>query len=385
MKRKRISQNKVVHYLSSFFIFPALAGTVTGIIVFLFKLLAEFIMERSLDIYTFVGSNLVYLPHLMLGAAVLGMISRRFYELSRLSSGGGIPTAIAALRGQLPFKWIRTFICVYFSSMCTYLSGVPLDTEGPAVQIGTCIGRGVSRASPNGFKGSDRYIMTGGACAGIAVATGAPISGIFFALEDTHRRFTPTIFISAAVGVICGSVASGLMERLFGVSFSYFIIPKQVKLDFEHIWIILLIAILAVAINTAILFVYGRMNKLKNMIRGRLTKRMGGVLTVVLFMAVALCGVFFHDSVGTGHHLTDEVILRNRVWYLLVIAIILRGLFVPAASREHNGRNFRSSYSIRRDDRRVVRGCIDRSECDRRRILRLTCGYGNRSLPERGS
>lgn len=332
MKKNAHSKNKFLHYSISFFLFPAAAGTLTGAVVFFFKLLAERLMELSNEIYAFVAEKPIFIPLLLVGVCVIALASFAFYKLSHLSSGGGIPTAIAALRGLLPFKWIRTFFCVLASSVCTYLAGMPLDTEGPAVQIGACIGRGVSRTSSKKFKGSDRYIMTGGACAGIAVATGAPISGIFFALEDSHRRFTPTIFISASVGVICGIFSSKLLEKLFGISFSGFITPDQVKLEIKHAWIVILIALVAVLLNTVILFIFKSIKSKKEAFLTRMPKWTGALILIGLFVITALCGVFFRDALGTGHTLTNEIILGNRVWYLLAIAMILRSILVPSAS-----------------------------------------------------
>ena len=72
-------------------------------------------------------------------------------------------------------------------SLLSFLMGVPLGNEGPSVQIGTAVGRGTTRIALRKRFAWDRYSMTGGACAGFAVATGAPISGILFAVEEAHH------------------------------------------------------------------------------------------------------------------------------------------------------------------------------------------------------
>lgn len=331
MNRNPHSKNKFLHYTISFFLLPAAAGLITGGFVFCFKLLAEHIMDLSHDIYHFVGEHPIYTTLLVPGVCAVAVLAMLFKRIDPASSGGGIPTAIAAMRGILPFKWIRTLICVFFSSLCTFISGVPLDNEGPSVQMGACIGRGVSKLTGKRFKGADRYVMTGGACAGIAVATGAPISGIFFALEDSHRRFTPTLFISASVGVFCGVFSASLLERICGISFSHFLIPEQAALDFQHIWIVILIAVMAVVINHGILFAFECSKKVKERITA-ISPFARKLTFAASFVIMALCGVVLPDLLGTGHHLTDEVILGNRVWYILVIAIVVRGIFISAAS-----------------------------------------------------
>lgn len=57
--------------------------------------------------------------------------------------------------------------------------------------------------------------MTGGACSGFAVATGAPVTGLLFALEEAHKRFTPMIFLMAMSSVLFGVTASNLWSMLF--------------------------------------------------------------------------------------------------------------------------------------------------------------------------
>lgn len=315
----------------SFIILPAIAGTVTGALIFVFKLVAENVMELSRKIYIFAGDNPIYTPLILLGAAALAMFAIFLTKTAPVSSGGGIPTAIAALRGLFPFKWLRTVFCVFFSSLCTFLGGVPLDNEGPSVQMGTCIGRGVCSVSGKRYRGADRYVMTGGACAGIAVTTGAPISGIFFALEDSHRRFTPTIFMSATVGVISGVLSSSVLSNLTKVNFSLFRVPVQSSLKLSHIWIVVIISLFAAVINIGILGLFDRFKKL-DLIIGKKRPYLRRLIFVGLFVLMALVGILLPDALGTGHHLTDEIILNNRTWYILIALICLRGLFTAAAS-----------------------------------------------------
>ena len=74
------------------------------------------------------------------------------------------------------------------NSYIAFFTGLPLGNEGPSVLIGTALGRGTNNLF-NRTPAWDRYVMTGGAAAGFAVATGAPATGIIFALEEVHKRF----------------------------------------------------------------------------------------------------------------------------------------------------------------------------------------------------
>ena len=329
----------IKRYAVSFVLLPSLAGVVTGAFIFFFRLIAEKSMALSEKVYTLVRANPEFIPLLIGGTALFGIAASGLNKLAPISSGGGIPTATAILRGLMPFEWIRTLICVFFASICTFLVGIPLDNEGPSVQIGTSIGRGISDLAGSRHKGADRYIMTAGSCAGISVTTGAPLSGIFFALEDSHRRFTPTIISSAAAGVICGVFTSHILMAVTGVSFTLFDIPVQPIFEFRHIWIVFVVGIIAAIINFGVLFLFESMDK-HQFILHRIPRTLR---YVILFVIVALCGLILPDALGTGHTLTDEIILGKAIWYLLPILLIVRaglttsvcaaditgGLFIP--------------------------------------------------------
>lgn len=63
-----------------------------------------------------------------------------------------------------------------------------------------------------------RYQVTGGACTGLAVAFNAPLTGMAFAFEEAHKRFTPEVFICAFSSVIAGLLARTAICAAAGVT-----------------------------------------------------------------------------------------------------------------------------------------------------------------------
>ncbi|MBO5126537.1 MAG: chloride channel protein, partial [Clostridia bacterium] len=161
-------------------LFSGIAGAGTGVLIFLFKLCAGAVIDLSGDLYASVRETPAFLPLLIGGAALLGLAASVILRKIPDCRGGGIPTAIAIVKGLIPFHWVKSIVFVFTSAMLTYLCGVPLGNEGPSVQMGTAVGRGIVRKYP----AWNRYIMTGGACAGFAAATGSPLTGILFAFEE---------------------------------------------------------------------------------------------------------------------------------------------------------------------------------------------------------
>ena len=182
MKSKDSSEAKTK--LIPYILFPMLIGVLSGILIFLFKLGASTVMRWSGQVYELVRQNPKYLPLFIVGAAMLGIVSALILTFAKECRGGGIPTAIASIRGLIPMKWGQGIFALYASALLTFFAGVPLGNEGPSVQMGAAVGKGSSRLSGKNKLAWERYFMTGGACSGFAIVTGAPLSGIMFALEE---------------------------------------------------------------------------------------------------------------------------------------------------------------------------------------------------------
>lgn len=315
-------------YFIPFIALPALAGAFTGCVVFFFRLAASFVMKWAEDIFAYARTHHAFIPLLLLGVLSVAVLSVLLTNYSVMSRGGGIPTAIAALRGLLTFRWLRTLLCVFFSSLLTFFARLPLGNEGPSVQMGTSVGRGVSLLGGKKYRAAERYVMTGGACAGFAAATGAPISGIFFALEDAHRRFTPTIILAAASGVLSGVGVCSLLGYLIPLPTQRFALPQLPVIPFRMVWAVALIGVAAALVNILVLWLYRALQKLweRTNVMHRTTR------IVALFLLTAAVGLALPGVLGTGHDLTDSILSGDVSWYLLLALLALRALFTLSAS-----------------------------------------------------
>ena len=162
-------------------------------VIFGFKYIAKMIEHYSKTIYELAKKSFVYIILVFVSLILLSLIMYFVHKKIPETKGGGIPKSEGVLRGTLKFRSFLTLIGTFFGSMISYMAGVPVGTEGPSVLIGTSVGDLCNKATKKD-KALGRYIDTGGAAAGFAVATGAPLSGILFALEEIHKRFTPMLF-----------------------------------------------------------------------------------------------------------------------------------------------------------------------------------------------
>lgn len=309
-------------------LYSSVAGVFTGALIFAFKFTADRVIALSGVLYDTVRANPSYLPLFLLGAALLGLCAALILRFVPDCRGGGIPTAIAILRGLISFRWIRSILFVFTSAMLTYLGGVPLGNEGPSVQMGAAAGRGAVRLFARREPAWDRYIMTGGACAGFAAATGSPLSGIFFAFEEAHRRFSPMIFMSAAMAVLSGSVVMQSLCTLSGMDYALFRFEISAVLPLSYLWAPIVVGLVAGFTAAAFTVVY-------RWILHRIHHLSGVPFTVkiiVIFVAVALIGFFSADCVGSGHGLVESLMEGGGVWYWLPVIFLVRALILMIAN-----------------------------------------------------
>ncbi len=220
--KKRIAKqhNKKKGSLYRNFVELVTVGSVTGVfaglVVTLFNILVHHGEEISRDIYAYVRLHPAFLPlllaALLVGAFLLGVA----VNLSSVIRGCGIPQAEGATRGVVPLKWWRELTLMFAASLASVFMGLSIGAEGPSVLIGASAGDGVSSTLKRDQM-IRKYQITGGACAGLAVASNAPLTGMAFAFEEAHKRFTPEVFICAFSSVIFGILTRTFIYKLLGL------------------------------------------------------------------------------------------------------------------------------------------------------------------------
>ena len=316
-------------YIKNFLVpclfFSAAAGIGTGILIFLFKLCASFVISLSSDLYAAVRANPHYLPLLICGAALIGLTASFVLRKVPDCRGGGIPTAIAILRGLVTFHWLKSIVFVFFSAMLTYLCGVPLGNEGPSVQMGTAVGRGVVLKNP----AWNRYIMTGGACAGFAAATGAPLTGIFFAFEEAHRRFSPILFLVASIAALASSVTMQVFCSLTDMEYALFLFDPEAVLPTGLFWTAIVIGLI-VGLCAAVFTKSYRW--IRHFVRKNLKNIPFTLKIVAIFASVSVIGFFSESCIGSGHSLVDELMEGHGTWYLMIVYFCVRAILLLIAN-----------------------------------------------------
>lgn len=198
-----------------------LTGLLAGLVVTLYALLAHMTEEFAQGYYGFFRDHPAFLPllfaALFVGAVVVGG-TLRFLPMIK---GSGVPQIEGASRGVIKLKWFRSLTGTFAASLFTIFMGLSAGSEGPAILIGGACGNGVSDLLKRNAT-VRRYQITGGACAGLAVAFNAPLTGMAFAFEEAHKRFTPEVFACAFSSVVTAVLTRNLLYWAMGLEIGAF-------------------------------------------------------------------------------------------------------------------------------------------------------------------
>lgn len=329
MQDKKI-KHKIQNIIWPCVVFAGIVGAITGVIVFAFRVISEYVIDLSRAIYHFAGEHPQYIPLVVLGAVLVAAVVSFFLTYSPHSRGGGIPTAVALIRGLITFHWLRNLIFVFTSALLSFLCGIPLgNDEGPAVQMGAAVGSGVTRVMKNKHRAWERYLMTSGATAGFATAIGAPVTAILFGLEEGHRRFSPLLIMSSVSSVVSGMATLQLLCYAFERESALFNIPVTPQLPGRLLWIALPVGLLCGGFAT----LFGAVT---HAVRGLLHKKLGHVhlffKVAPVFAAVAIIGCVYYEAIGTGHHLIEALLAHRVAWYAALLLLVLRSTLVIFAN-----------------------------------------------------
>ena len=322
-------KDKAYHYGVQLVAVGALTGLFAGIAVTLYNVLANIGEGFSRDIYEIVRETPAFIPllflALFLGAIVIGGVVK-FIPMIR---GSGIPQTEGATRGLLHFRWYQVLTGMFAASLATIFLGLSAGSEGPSIQIGGACGYGTADLLKR-KETVRRYQITGGACTGLAVAFNAPVTGMAFAFEEAHKRFTPEVFVCAFSSVIVGVITRNLLRPLLGfpVESTFTTFSFTAPDMFSYLYILLAALVCAFA-GVAFYFLVFRAKKLF----AKITFWKGTGKMLIPFMLAGIFGLITVYAMGGGHELIQalgsksegmELIFSSPLWATLLIVFAFK-------------------------------------------------------------
>ncbi len=285
----------------------AVTGIIAGAIVTVFNILVHEGEHISRDVYAYVRTHHGFIPLLFLalvgGAFLLGVA----VNISSVIRGCGIPQAEGATRGIVPLKWWRDMTAMFAACLLSVFMGLSIGAEGPSVLIGASAGDGVA-ASLKRNQMIRKYQAASGACTGLAVAGGAPLTGVAFAFEEAYKRLTPEVFICSAFSVIFG-----MLTR----TFIYFLLDMEITNAF-HSYVFAdlpytaygYVALAGIACGVLGVLFYKlcfALRKLFKMIKVKNEKISHGVRILIAVVLGGVVSLITVGAMGGGHELIESL------------------------------------------------------------------------------
>ena len=209
---------KARSYLSEsilFLIFRGIiVGLLAGIVVSLFRLLIQVLYDKVLHLYALAHVQPLFLLVIVLVYALIAWVVAQLLLTEPQIKGSGIPQIEAELKGLLHLNWWSVLWKKFLAGLLTISSGMLLGREGPSIQLGAMVGKGVSRQ----FKltsFAEKALVASGSAAGIAAAFGAPIAGLLFVVEEVYHHFSRTVWITTLAASLTADLVS---KQFFGMA-----------------------------------------------------------------------------------------------------------------------------------------------------------------------
>ena len=314
----------------------SITGVFVGIIATFFNILVHEGELISRNMYEYVRENPIFIPLLLLaliaGAFVIGVL----VNMSSIIRGCGVPQAEGATRGIVRFKWWRDLPAMFAASLVSIFLGLSIGAEGPSILIGAAGGDGVASLTKRNQM-IRKYQITGGACTGLAVASNAPLTGMAFAFEEAHKRFTPEVFICAFSSVVFGVLTRTVIYQMLGMSVtSAFHSYKLLEMPIKYYGYVVLAGVVCgfIGIGFYKLCLWMRTAFKQIHVKNEWWSHTSRIITAVLlggifsFIAVGVMGGGHEliESLGTNggvsKQVAESVFGLPLVWALLVVLVL---------------------------------------------------------------
>ncbi len=304
-----------------------LTGLFSGVVVTFYNILAHIGEETSVKLYGMLFDNPAFIPLLFLGLAAGAVVIGTFVRFVPMIRGSGIPQIEGAARGIIRFKWYVTMCSMFAASLACIFLGLSAGAEGPSLEIGGCAGEAVGKTLKRNQM-VRRLQIAGGSSAGLAVAFNAPVTGLFFAMEEAFRSFSPQGFVCAALSIVTALFTRNAIRPPlgYGVGFTFenFIFPENFSFSY-CLWIIPAAVVAALA---GVAF-YHSVTVAKKLFK-KITFFKGAGKYIIPFMLAGAFGLITPYAMGGGHsfiealgtHGTGEISIES-VFGISVVASIL--------------------------------------------------------------
>lgn len=291
-------------------------GLVTGLVVSLYRLVLGRV-EGLRDLYFFGPGALSPLIVLAIFLALsLGMAA--LLRWAPFSGGSGIPQILGELEGALSMEAGPTLVSKFLGGCMAGGGGLALGREGPSIQMGGVIGKGLGQVlrRPGAYS---HFLITWGASAGLSAAFNAPLAGVFFALEEVHGSWDPSYLLPCLIASVSANFVS---FSLLGMDHA-FSFTLSGPLPMAYLWVPIAIGVLTGL--AGLVFNRGLIGTQAWMGRVKLATWAKIFLVMVLALGLGQASTLI---LGGGHGLIEDLAASPSPLGLILVLFLVRLVFL---------------------------------------------------------
>lgn len=294
-------------------------GSVSGIVVSVFRLLIGVIFKQVLSYYR-LSHERPELFLIIIGIALLSIVIIGFLIKSEPDiKGSGIPQVEGELKGLLHPNWWSVLWKKFVGGVLAISMGFMLGREGPSIQLGAMTGKGIAKTL-KAERMEQRVLIASGAAAGLSAAFNAPIAGLLFVVEEIYHHFSRLIWITALVASL---VANFISLNIFGL-IPVLAMPGDLSsLPLKDYWILLLLGIF--------LGVMGYVYEKTTLNASRIYDYLGNLFHIpshlygifAVFLIFPIC-YFYPQLLGGGNGLITSLSTSHLTFVMICLYFLIR-------------------------------------------------------------
>lgn len=297
--------------------YSLIVGILSGATIVLYRILGEFLLKRFEVIYRFVSGKPLYVIGVFVLLILMSLFVTYCVKKEPNISGSGIPQVEGIITRRIETDWKKVLIYKFVGGIMCLAAGLSVGREGPSVQMGAAIGKGISKKA-NQMDYEHKYLITSGASAGLAAAFNAPLAGVMFALEEVHKNFSPIVLMSAMVSAVTADV---ITKAFLGINPSLRFAMLN-KMPIKYYWSLVILGILvglsSYVFNNGIL-------KTKHLYRDLPIKKEFKIM--IPFVCSGIVGMTLPVLVGGGHSLIMSMESLHISIFMMLLLFVIKYLF----------------------------------------------------------
>lgn len=309
---KRLDSTKVIFILKGILI-----GAIAGIIVSLFRLFIEEMMNHLVALYLWFRINPIGLIPWTLVMIIFAVVVGLLIKSEPNIKGSGIPQVEGTLQGEIKLNWFSILWKKFVGGVLSVGSGLFLGREGPSIQLGAMVGQGFGEYT-KASTSEKKIFISSGAAAGLGAAFNAPIAGLLFVIEEVHHHFSPLIWLTSLTAALTANLVS---LNFFGLKPVLFIADVP-SLPLKYYGLLILLGIILGALGYVYQIVLLSLPQIYK--KTHLPEHLYGLIPFLLIIPIAF---FFPNYLGGGNQIVLAIGEHSFPLTVLIFLFFLRFLF----------------------------------------------------------